>query len=191
MRDPIEGAASHLNELWDALLRDEGLYPTSSEADFLRQLIQAARGRAFEPEKEFVQALRQELAAPQKDREAMITGMHHVVLFCTDTERSRDWYDRAGFEYNRGYGGMHWFNAGPYELMLHPAPEGPSGNAPHIHVATSDVEGMFVSVRSAGLTPVDHQQPDVALNGPVTRPWGDREFELEDPDGNRIVITET
>jgi hypothetical protein len=60
-----------------------------------------------------------------------------------------------------------------------------------IHVATSDVEGMFARVRRAGLEPLDHQQPGTALSGPVTRPWGDREFELEDPDGNRIIITQS
>ena len=121
----------------------------------------------------------------------MISGFHHVVLFCTDAERSREWYARAGFEYNRGYGGMHWFNAGPYEVMLHPAESGPVGNSPHIHVATSNVDGMFARAVAEGLCPVDHQQPDVELDGPVARPWGDREFELEDPDGNRIIITQS
>jgi len=121
----------------------------------------------------------------------MITGIHHVVLFCTDTERSRDWYARAGFEYNRGYGGMHWLNAGPYEIMLHPADGGPAGNAPHIHVATSDVDSMFARARAAGLSPIDHLTPNSELTEPVTRPWGDREFELQDPDGNRIVITQS
>lgn len=121
----------------------------------------------------------------------MLSGLHHVVLFCADTERSREWYARAGFEYNRGYGGMHWFNAGPHEFMLHPAEQGPSGNAPHIHVATPDVDALFEQVTTAGLQPLDHQQPGVVINGPVTRPWGDREFELEDPDGHRIVVTQS
>lgn len=120
----------------------------------------------------------------------MISGFHHIVHFCADTELSRRWYAGAGFEYNRGYGGMHWFNAGPYEIMLHPADSGPTGNVPHIHVGTSDVDAMFDLVRANGLSPIDHQQPGVALTGPVTRPWGEPEFELVDPDGHPIVITQ-
>ncbi len=120
----------------------------------------------------------------------MITGFHHVVLFCTDTEGSREWYERAGFEYSRGYGGMYWFSAGPHEIMLHPSESGPVGNTPHIHVATNDVDEMFRLVTRNGLVPIDHQQPDVRIEEPVTRPWGDREFELEDPDGYRIVLTQ-
>jgi len=50
---------------------------------------------------------------------------------------------------------------------------------------------MFARAVAEGLCPVDHQQPDVELDGPVARPWGDREFELEDPDGNRIIITQS
>jgi catechol 2,3-dioxygenase-like lactoylglutathione lyase family enzyme len=120
----------------------------------------------------------------------MITGFHHLVLFCTDTERSREWYERVGFEYERSYGGMHWFRAGPGEIMLHPSSIGSDGNAPHIHFATSDVDAMFGQAIARCLQPLDHQQPGVALDEPVSRPWGAREFELEDPDGHRIILTQ-
>jgi catechol 2,3-dioxygenase-like lactoylglutathione lyase family enzyme len=120
----------------------------------------------------------------------MLTGFHHVVLFCRDPERSREWYARAGFEYNRGYHGMHWFNAGPFEIMLHPAERGSGEHTPHLHIATSDVDRLFARTVAAGLEPLDHQQPGARLVGPVTRPWGEREFELVDPDGHRLIFTQ-
>jgi catechol 2,3-dioxygenase-like lactoylglutathione lyase family enzyme len=119
-----------------------------------------------------------------------ITGLHHLVLFCTDTERSRAWYERAGFEYLRGYEGMHWFRLGQAEVMLHPTSETPAGAIPSLHAAVTDVDACFARARAAGLVPHDHQQPGVTLEGPVTRPWGDREFELDDPDGWRWALTE-
>lgn len=45
-------------------------------------------------------------------------------------------------------------------------------------------------VRDAGFEPIDHQQPGTILQGPVTRPWGDLEFELKDPDGHRWAFTQ-
>jgi hypothetical protein len=42
----------------------------------------------------------------------------------------------------------------------------------------------------AGLKPLDHQQPGARLDGPVTRAWGEREFELEDADGHRLIFTQ-
>ena len=191
MSNPESRAALQLDALWDEVVRDSIHDAQSSEARLARRLHEIVAQDRFGPDVEFIADLRRRLHISERDMESMITGIHHIVLFCTDTDRSREWYLRAGFEYNRGYGGMHWVNAGPYELMLHPAADGPAGDAPHIHVATSDVDGLFDRAVDRGLIPMDHQQPDVPLDGPVTRPWGDREFELEDPDGNRIVITQS
>lgn len=118
-----------------------------------------------------------------------LTGLHHLVLFCTDTEASRRWYERAGFAYLRGYEGMHWFRLGEAELMLHPSDQRPIGAIPALHAAVDDVDAAFAAARAAGLDPYDHQQPGIRLDGPVTRPWGDREFELDDPDGWRWAFT--
>lgn len=51
----------------------------------------------------------------------MISGLNHIVLFCSDAEESRKWFEHAGFSYKRGYEGMHWFALGEAEIMLHPA----------------------------------------------------------------------
>lgn len=119
-------------------------------------------------------------------------GILRIVLFCRDTEVSKEWSERAGFEYLRGYDGMHWFAAGETEVMLHPAREEKSdGPDLSIHVQVESASEMFRTVNDRGLKPFDHQQPGVDINGPVTRPWGDVEFELTDPDGHRWAFTET
>lgn len=120
----------------------------------------------------------------------MITGLHHVVLFCRDTEASRRWYERAGFEYLRGYEGMHWFKFGDAEVMLHPGGKGAPAGAPVIHAAVDDVRAAFDRLAAQGLRPLDHQAPDSDLSGPVVRPWGDEEFEIQDPDGQWWAFTE-
>lgn len=120
----------------------------------------------------------------------MITGFHHIVLFCVDTERSKVWYERAGFPYKRGYGGMHWFGLGEGEVMLHPGGVEAAEGRPTIHVAVSDLDDLFERVKGAGLNPVDHQQPGAHIDEPVTRDWGDREFELQDPDGQWWAFTQ-
>src|SRR5690606_37369067 len=119
----------------------------------------------------------------------MISGLHHVVLFCRDTEMSRQWYERAGFEYLRGYEGMHWFALGDAEIMLHPGGTSGTPGRPVIHVAVADVRAAFDRLKAHGLNPLDHQAPDAVLTGPVVRPWGDEEFELQDPDGQWWAFT--
>ncbi len=119
-----------------------------------------------------------------------IHGIHHIVLFCSDTEASKAWYENVGFEYLRGYGGMYWLSAGPTEIMLHPGGGNPGAFSPHLHAGTADVDRLFAHVVDLGFTPIDHQQEQSRITEPVTRPWGDREFELEDPDGYRWIFTE-
>lgn len=121
----------------------------------------------------------------------MISRFHHLVLFCADTERSRRFYEETlGFEYLRGYEGMHWFKVGDAELMLHPAEPSEKHGLPAIHFATPDVSALFARVVEAGLEPLDHQRPGALLTQPVTRPWGDVEFELLDPDGHELAFTQ-
>lgn len=120
----------------------------------------------------------------------MISGFHHAVLFYRDTEAARKWYEAVGFQYARGYHGMHWFSLGPSEIMLHPADESSGGSGLRIHVATPDVQALFERVVQAGLQPFDHQQAGQKLSGPVVRPWGAKEFELEDTEGHLWAFTQ-
>jgi catechol 2,3-dioxygenase-like lactoylglutathione lyase family enzyme len=120
----------------------------------------------------------------------MIKGFRHVVLFCRDTEESREWYEQVGFTYKRGYDGMHWFALGDGEIMLHPGRTRADNSAGIMHASVTALDDLFERVKHAGLQPFDHQYPDAVLEAPVTRPWGDREFEVQDPDGHRWAFTE-
>ncbi|QFT88300.1 Glyoxalase-like domain protein [Bacillus sp. THAF10] len=119
----------------------------------------------------------------------MIKRMDHIVLFCKDTEASKDWYEKAGFTLSHGYEGMFWFKLGEGLVMLHPAEETNAGLT-EVHAAVSDVYSLFNTVKEKGLLPVDHQNNNLPLEGPVTRPWGDIQFELEDLDGHRWAFTQ-
>ena len=79
---------------------------------------------------------------------------------------------------------------GDAEIMLHPGGGKAGVNAPTIHVAVASLDELFERARRAGLEPFDHQNPDASLSAPVLRPWGDREFELADPDGQVWAFTE-
>ncbi|NMH73662.1 VOC family protein [Bacillus sp. RO2] len=119
----------------------------------------------------------------------MIKGLDHIVLFCKDTESSKEWYTKAGFQYSHGYEGMHWFHLGSGLVMLHPADETNPGIT-EVHAAVQNVNELFLFVQENGLTPIDHQNGNKGLTEPVTRPWGDIQFELADPDGHRWAFTQ-
>lgn len=119
----------------------------------------------------------------------MLDGLMRLVLFASGPEVSKAWYEKAGFTYLHGYDGMYWFKVGTTEVMLHPATHViPSDTS--FHVATPDVNALFQSFVARGFHPVDHQQPGMHISEPVTRPWGDREFELDDPDGHHWAFTQ-
>lgn len=85
---------------------------------------------------------------------------------------------------------MHWFTLGDGEIMLHPSTARGNNSAATVHVAVNQLDDLFERVKNIGMQPFDNQNPDEMLDGPVTRPWGDREFELKDPDGRSWAFTE-
>jgi catechol 2,3-dioxygenase-like lactoylglutathione lyase family enzyme len=118
-------------------------------------------------------------------------GLMRVVVFCSDLEKSRQFYSDAGFEFISLHDNMCTFDAGGTEVLLHPAGTG-RVRVPcdlSLHVRVQDVDNLLERVREQGLVPFDHDQPGVELTTPVRRPWGDREFELADPDGYRWAFT--
>jgi catechol 2,3-dioxygenase-like lactoylglutathione lyase family enzyme len=119
----------------------------------------------------------------------MIKELHHLVLFCIDTEKAKEWYEKAGFEYSHGYEGMHWFHFGKGKIMLHPS-ENVSPSDTAVHAAVEDIHIHFANVKENGLLPFDHQSGNALISEPVTRPWGDVEFELQDEDGHRWAFTQ-
>lgn len=119
----------------------------------------------------------------------MLEGIHHIVLFCKNTESSKEWYEKVGFTYMNGYEDMHWFKIGSTQIMLHPA-ETTNPGYTAIHVGVHDVQEMFQHVVNQGLEPIDHQQHGEKISAPVERPWGDVEFELVDPEGHQWAFTQ-
>jgi catechol 2,3-dioxygenase-like lactoylglutathione lyase family enzyme len=114
----------------------------------------------------------------------MLHAIEQIVLYCTDTQRSRDWYGQVGFPYAHGHADLHWFRLGPMRIMLHPSEDGPRGAVPQLYLTTDDVDGLLRELVAKGFEPVHHQAEGV-LSEPVTTPWNTREFELYDPDGHR------
>jgi uncharacterized glyoxalase superfamily protein PhnB len=106
-----------------------------------------------------------------------------IVLYCADTEASRAWYERAGFTYRHGHEDMHWLGAGDVQLMLHPCEGGPEGMSPMFYCTVGDVDAAFAQAVERGFEPTSHQRQGEILAAPITTPWGTREFELVDPDG--------
>lgn len=81
---------------------------------------------------------------------------------------------------------MHWFELGSAGVMLHPGRTAAGPRSPVVaYVAVEDLQALFAHVVQRGLRPYDNSAPDQPLLGPVTREWGDVEFELSDPDGIR------
>jgi catechol 2,3-dioxygenase-like lactoylglutathione lyase family enzyme len=121
----------------------------------------------------------------------MDVQFHHLVLFCRDCERSRVWYETLGLKYSHGYGGMHWFELPPGRLMLHPKRDaGYSSGSPSLHLKVVDVQRCFDEVKSKGLIPIHHQASE-PLSAPLMMEWGDLEFELVDPDGFVVALSQT
>jgi catechol 2,3-dioxygenase-like lactoylglutathione lyase family enzyme len=119
----------------------------------------------------------------------MFEGIKHIVIFCKNTQKSKEWYHKLGFTYQRGYEGMHWFAINNMELMLHPVEDANPGYTT-VHLKVKDVAELFNYVITQGLEPLDHQQSGTKISKPVKRQWGDIEFELIDPDGHKWAFTQ-
>lgn len=59
-----------------------------------------------------------------------------------------------------------------------------------MHVIVDDLDAAFTRMKQVGLQPFEHTSPGDVLDAPVVKPWGEREFELQDPDGQRWAFNE-
>lgn len=114
--------------------------------------------------------------------------LKYIVLFNKDTNKSKEWYAKVGFEYVRGFDGMHWFRVGEVEVMLHPADEKDNSGDAQYHIAVEDVHSFFNKMKQAGLQPVDDHSMEIVTE-PVKRDRG-TDFGLADPDGYLWVFTQ-
>lgn len=111
-----------------------------------------------------------------------MNGVLDIVIFCKDTNSSKSWYEKVGFEYLRGHDGMYWFKAGNGELMLHPT-DTQSNTDAVFQLVVNEVDPLFESVMEKELTPLDFSNGEKVITEPTVQPWGYKEFCLRDPDG--------
>ena len=105
----------------------------------------------------------------------MRSSLQGLTFHVLDVERSRDFYERipgAALEAHRP-GQFALFRVGRMHLGLLQSKK----TGFHLEVDTPDVDGFHAKLVAAGIQP---------LSGPVDRPWGERTFNVRDPDGNLI-----
>lgn len=104
------------------------------------------------------------------------------ILRISSAERSCEFYcGKLGFRKNwehRFEPGLPWFvsiSRGSVTLFLTEPPESAAGALVYLYVA--DVDALCREFQSRGV---------VLEQEPVDQPWGLREMQLRDPDGNRL-----
>ncbi|WP_088043477.1 VOC family protein [Bacillus sp. EAC] len=112
-----------------------------------------------------------------------MNGILDIVLFCADTNLSKEWYEKVGFEFLRGHDHMYWYKVGHGELMLHPSDEKNSNADAVFQFVVDDISSLFKKIIDKELTPLDFSDGIQVLEEPTLRPWGYKEFCLRDPDG--------
>lgn len=102
-----------------------------------------------------------------------------VTLQVADVERSREFYQRipgAVLEHHRpGEFALLCIGEARLGLLAFGAP------GFHLEIAASDVDRLHVELSRAGMEP---------LGPPEDRHWGERTFDVIDPDGNRIEFAD-
>jgi catechol 2,3-dioxygenase-like lactoylglutathione lyase family enzyme len=100
-----------------------------------------------------------------------------LTLDVRDVERSREFYGRIpGFKlagHRPGQFALFRVGGGLLGLLQLPKP------GFHVEIGVSDLDGMHQGLVAAGLEP---------KGPPADRPWGERTFNLVDPDGHVLEI---
>lgn len=104
------------------------------------------------------------------------------VLQVSSATRSCEFYcGQLGFRKNWEHQfepGLPWFvslSRGAVTLFLTEHPESAAGALVYLHA--DDVDALAQELQAGGV---------VIEQGPISQPWGMREMQLKDPDGNRL-----
>lgn len=115
-----------------------------------------------------------------------------VILLVKDLEESVVFYETLGFVFNKrvpNVAATAFLNEFWIELLLEDkivteafkkdVALSPKGAGQYIHINVNDADESYNSLLSKGLQPLDT---------PQDRPWGHREFVLQDPTGYKLVF---
>jgi catechol 2,3-dioxygenase-like lactoylglutathione lyase family enzyme len=107
------------------------------------------------------------------DNPHITTTLEGLTLHVQDVERSRAFYERVPGVVLAAHrpGQFALFQIGGGRLGLLQLPRGGF----HVEIAVSDLDGVHRRLVAAGIEPA---------SAPRQRPWGERTFNVTDPDGN-------
>jgi catechol 2,3-dioxygenase-like lactoylglutathione lyase family enzyme len=111
----------------------------------------------------------------KKEPDTMRASLEGLTFHVLDVEQSREFYERipgAVLEAHRP-GEFALFRIGKSHLGLLQSKK----SGLHLEVNTPDVDEFHAELVAAGVE---------ALSAPRDRPWGERTFNVRDPDGNLI-----
>ncbi|WP_326797779.1 VOC family protein [Streptomyces sp. NBC_01808] len=115
-----------------------------------------------------------------------ITHAQFVTLPVADQDRAKTFYtDALGFDVvaDRQMGPVRWLAVAPRDAQTHfvlaAAEQGFTPGSVHgTALVSADLDGDCAALRAAG----------AKVEGPDDQPWG-RQATLEDPDGNRFMLS--
>jgi catechol 2,3-dioxygenase-like lactoylglutathione lyase family enzyme len=123
--------------------------------------------------------------------------LFRVLVQVSDLGASHRFYETLLGSRGRAVGGGRvYFDCGPVIVALRDANgEGGSGAAAlpePLYFSTDDLEGAYRRARELGCLSGDliHNDPENPAGEIVVRPWGERSFYAQDPDGNRLCFVD-
>jgi catechol 2,3-dioxygenase-like lactoylglutathione lyase family enzyme len=118
----------------------------------------------------------------------MSVKLFRVILPVQSIARAAAFYERVlGLVGTRVSGGRHYFHCGETILAcFSPREDGDAFDLPpnpdHLYFSVADLEATLLRCQTAGCSRLD--------DSIRTRPWGERSFYAEDPDGNKICFVD-
>lgn len=114
-----------------------------------------------------------------------------IVCYVKDTQKTADFYERLGFEFDKREPGHVSVYLGSFWLDFHPQdkedkPEfqkeanlSNKGAGLFLYISVDNVDQFYAGLTTKGLRPSSE---------PRDWPWGNREFVIRDPDGYKLVF---
>jgi len=123
----------------------------------------------------------------------MLKALDQILLFVTDAEQSRQFYEALGFTTGPFGQGITFAKLGDFQLLLmdpsnpnakepifqKEAAKEPKGAGLYMNIQVEKIDKYYKSLIEKGLTPSSE---------PRDWPWGNREFAIRDPDRYKLVF---